>query len=119
MVGLGAYPFATPHTRPSRVSCTTPSHEMARRVRWLKNSVDVPAGAEAVLEHALHGRERTVNDLVAQTGLGQAVTSNRSAGGGGDHVASAAAAGGQDGGDAGGGQHAVGADRRGVRADPR
>lgn len=53
MVGLGAYPFATPHTRPSRLSCTTPSAELAAQAPFLKNSVDVPAGVGAVLEHAL------------------------------------------------------------------
>jgi len=56
MVGMGAYPFATPHTRPSRLSCTTPSAPLARSVRYLRNTLDVPAGIEAVLEHAFHGR---------------------------------------------------------------
>lgn len=56
MVGLGAYPYATPHTRPSRVSCTTPSDALARSVPWLRNTLDVPAGAEAVLEHAFANR---------------------------------------------------------------
>lgn len=54
MVGLGAYPYATPHTRASRLSCTTPSEKMAQTVRYLRNSVDVPAGVEAVLEHSFH-----------------------------------------------------------------
>lgn len=53
-VGLGAFPFATPHTRPSRLSCTTPNPELLGRVTFLKNSVDVPAGMAAVLEQALH-----------------------------------------------------------------
>jgi hypothetical protein len=53
MVGLGAYPFATPHTRVSRLSCTSPSAEVVANVPYLKNSVDVPAGMSAVLEHAL------------------------------------------------------------------
>jgi len=53
MIGLGAYPFATPHTRASRLSCTTPSAEVAANVPFIKNSVDVPAGMGAVLEHAL------------------------------------------------------------------
>jgi hypothetical protein len=53
-VGLGAYPFATPHTRPSRLSCTTPDADLRDRVDFLKNSVDVPAGMGAVLEQALH-----------------------------------------------------------------
>jgi hypothetical protein len=53
MVGLGAYPFATPHTRVSRLSCTSPSADVVANVPYLKNSVDVPAGMSAVLEHAL------------------------------------------------------------------
>jgi hypothetical protein len=53
-VGLGAYPFATPHTRPSRLSCTTPDADLRDRVDFLKNSVDVPAGMGAVLERSLH-----------------------------------------------------------------
>lgn len=56
MVGLGAYPFATPHTRSPRLSCTTPSPELAAEVPFLKNSVDVPAGMAGVLEHAFTGR---------------------------------------------------------------
>lgn len=54
MVGLGAYPFPTPHTRPSRLSCTTPSAELLQRTAFLRTSVDVPAGMTAVLEHVLH-----------------------------------------------------------------
>ena len=52
MVGLGAYPFPTPHSRPSRLSCTTPSMELVQRFGFLRTSVDVPAGMGAVLEHA-------------------------------------------------------------------
>ena len=54
MVGLGAYPYNTPHTRPSRLSCTTPDVDLLPRLPFLQNSVDVPCGMEAVLEHALH-----------------------------------------------------------------
>jgi hypothetical protein len=54
MVALGAYPFATPHTRPSRLSLSTPSSTIAASLPLLKNSVDVPAGVAAVLEHACH-----------------------------------------------------------------
>jgi PAC2 family len=53
MVALGAYPFATPHTRVSRLSCSSPSADVVANVPYLKNSVDVPAGMSAVLEHAL------------------------------------------------------------------
>ena len=53
MVGLGAYPFPTPHTRPSRLSVTTPSAELVQKFNFLRTTVDVPAGMGAVLEHTL------------------------------------------------------------------
>ena len=52
MVALGAYPFATPHTRDPRLSSSSPSADVVTNVPYLKNSVDVPAGMGAVLEHA-------------------------------------------------------------------
>lgn len=55
-VFLGAYPFASPHTRPPRLSSSSPSAELIASVPYLKNSVDVPAGMGAVLEHALVGK---------------------------------------------------------------
>lgn len=55
-VMLGAYPFSTPHTRPSRLSVTSPSTELVARSGLLRSSIDVPAGMGAVLEHSLHGR---------------------------------------------------------------
>lgn len=54
MVALGAYPFTTPHTRPSKVSISTPSHDLLAQLPFLRSSIDVPAGMAAVLEHALH-----------------------------------------------------------------
>jgi hypothetical protein len=65
-VVLGAYPFATPHTRPARLSCTSPSVELVESVPFLKNSVDVPAGMGAVLEHALVDRGVPAIGLWAQ-----------------------------------------------------
>ena len=56
MVHLGAYPFATPHTRPARVSVSTPSQDVLLRVPFLRSSIDVPAGVSASLEHELHDR---------------------------------------------------------------
>jgi hypothetical protein len=50
MIGLGAYPFATPHTRPSRLSITANTPELATSLPYLRNSIDVPAGIEAALE---------------------------------------------------------------------
>ncbi len=52
MVVLGAYPFATPHTRDPRLSSSSPSAAVVDSVAYLKNSVDVPAGMGAVREHA-------------------------------------------------------------------
>jgi hypothetical protein len=53
---LGAYPFATPHTRPARISITSPSQDVLMRVPYLRSSIDVPAGVAAALEHAMHER---------------------------------------------------------------
>lgn len=65
-VFLGAYPFATPHTRPSRLSSSSPSADLIAAVPFLKNSVDVPAGMGAVLEHALVAAEVPALGLWAQ-----------------------------------------------------
>lgn len=54
MIGLGAYPFPTPHTRPSTLSCTTPTVELLDKISFLRSTVDVPAGMTAVLEQVLH-----------------------------------------------------------------
>ena len=56
MIGLGAYPFATPHTRAVNLSCTSPSSDAIASLPYVRSSVDVPAGIEAVLEHVLTGR---------------------------------------------------------------
>ncbi|MGA0064682.1 MAG: PAC2 family protein [Ilumatobacteraceae bacterium] len=56
MFGLGAYPFALPHTRAVNISVTTPSSEWIANMPYLRSSVDVPAGVAAVLEHVLAGR---------------------------------------------------------------
>lgn len=54
MVGMGAYPFPTPHTRPSNLSCTTPTLDLLSKVPFIRSTVDVPAGMTAVLEQVLH-----------------------------------------------------------------
>lgn len=66
MVGLGAYPMAAPHTRAPQLSCTSPSTEVLAGVSYLKTSVEVPAGMEALLEHALHERGIRTIGLWAQ-----------------------------------------------------
>jgi PAC2 family len=66
MVVLGAYPFATPHTREPRLSSSSPSADVVANVPYLKNSVDVPAGMGAVLEHAFTEKGMTALGIWAQ-----------------------------------------------------
>lgn len=56
MAHLGAYPFAVPHTRPARLSVSSPSEDVLARVPFLRSSIDVPAGAAASLEREMHER---------------------------------------------------------------
>lgn len=57
MIAFGAYPFAAPHTRTPRLSCSSPSTEVLANVSFARSSVDVPAGMASALEHALHARK--------------------------------------------------------------
>lgn len=57
MIGFGAYPFAAPHTRAPRLSCSSPSIDVLANVTFTRSSVDVPAGMAAALEHAMHARK--------------------------------------------------------------
>ncbi|HTV10712.1 MAG TPA: PAC2 family protein [Acidimicrobiales bacterium] len=52
VVGLGAFPAPVPHTRPVRLAATADNVELAGRVGFLPATIDVPAGAQAVLEVA-------------------------------------------------------------------
>lgn len=52
-VFFGAYPFACPHTRPSRLAVTSPDASLVAPLPFVRSSLDVPAGMTAVLEHAL------------------------------------------------------------------
>ena len=56
MAHLGAYPFAVPHTRPARLSISSPSQDVLARVPFLRSTIDVPAGAAAALEREMHDR---------------------------------------------------------------
>ena len=49
-VGLGAYPAGVPHTRPVQLSSTASTDELAASVGFLRGTLDVPAGIEAVIE---------------------------------------------------------------------
>ena len=66
MTALGAYPFATPHTRPPVVSSTSPSRDLIAQLGFRANSVDVPAGAVAALEQTMHERGIPAVGLWAQ-----------------------------------------------------
>lgn len=66
MVALGAYPFAAPHTRPARLSVSSPSSEVLAAVSFARSSVDVPAGMAGVLEHALHAQKIPTIGIWAQ-----------------------------------------------------
>lgn len=50
LCGIGAYPAAVPHTRPTLLSATASNDELASEVGLIRGSIDVPAGVEAALE---------------------------------------------------------------------
>ena len=54
-VGLGAYPFAAPHTRPPRVACTASTPSLAEG-GFLGASLDFPGGIQAAIEQGCHDR---------------------------------------------------------------
>ena len=66
MVAFGAYPFAAPHTRTPRLSCSSPSTEVLATVPFARSSVDVPAGMAAALEHTMHDRKIPALGIWAQ-----------------------------------------------------
>jgi hypothetical protein len=49
-VGLGAFPAPVPHTRPCRLAATATSAELAHQVGFVAGTLEVPAGAQGVLE---------------------------------------------------------------------
>lgn len=65
-IGLGAYPIGVPHSRPTRLSATTPDPELLGTLPVAKNSVDVPAGIVSLLEHELADRSIPALTLWAQ-----------------------------------------------------
>ncbi len=66
MIGFGAYPFAAPHTRPSRLSASSPSPDLLAEVPFARSSIDVPAGVAATLEHAMHAAKIPALGIWAQ-----------------------------------------------------
>lgn len=51
VVGLGAYPAAAPHTRPTRLSCTAATAALATRLPFERATLEIPAGVQSVIEH--------------------------------------------------------------------
>lgn len=66
VVGLGAYPATVPHTRPVRLSITAGTEELAARWPFLRGTLDVPAGAQAVIERFAADRGMDALTLWAQ-----------------------------------------------------
>ena len=66
LVGLGAYPYATPHTRPPRLSISASSIELAGSLPFGRNTVDVPAGVQAALERSFADKGLPAVGLWAQ-----------------------------------------------------
>ncbi|HZM32631.1 MAG TPA: PAC2 family protein [Acidimicrobiales bacterium] len=54
-VGLGAYPFAAPHTKAPRIACTASTASLAD-TGFLRASLDFPAGVQAAIEQGCDER---------------------------------------------------------------
>ncbi len=67
VLGLGAYPAGTPHTRPVRMSITANTERLATRLpQYARGSLDVPAGVEAALEERFRDADIDAVGLWAQ-----------------------------------------------------
>ena len=64
-VGLGAYPFAAPHTRSPRVACTASTPSLAEGT-FLRASLDFPGGIQAAIEQGCDERGIPAVGLWAQ-----------------------------------------------------
>ncbi len=55
VIGLGAYPAAVPHTRPTRLALTSPSTAvMESHPGFVRGSIEVPAGIQAAIEMVVY-----------------------------------------------------------------
>ncbi len=66
MVGLGAYPFGAPHTRPVGITATSADPAVIDRLDLSRSTLDAPAGVQSVLEHVFHRRGIEAVSLWAQ-----------------------------------------------------
>lgn len=53
MVGMGAYPFGAPHTRPVGITATSADPDVIDRLDLSRSTLDAPAGVQSLLEHTL------------------------------------------------------------------
>lgn len=65
-IGLGAYPYGAPHTRATGLTATTPDAAVSERLGFRRNTLDAPAGVQAILEHSLTNAGVTAMGLWAQ-----------------------------------------------------
>ena len=52
VVGLGSYPAAVPHTRPTRIACTASTPELVTKLEFVTATLEIPAGIQASIEVA-------------------------------------------------------------------
>ena len=52
VVGLGSYPAAVPHTRPTRIACTASTPELVKKLEFVTATLEIPAGIQASIEVA-------------------------------------------------------------------
>ena len=52
VVGLGSYPAAVPHTRPTRLACTASTPELVTKLEFVTATLEIPAGIQASIEVA-------------------------------------------------------------------
>ncbi len=52
VVGLGSYPAAVPHTRPTRLACTASTPELVNKLEFVTATLEIPAGIQASIEVA-------------------------------------------------------------------
>lgn len=67
IVGFGAYPAATPHTRSTQLAMTSPSKDLLESFQgFVRGSVEVPAGVAAAIEMAAFEQGMSALTLWAQ-----------------------------------------------------
>lgn len=66
MVGLGAYPFGAPHTRPVGITATSADPAVIDRLDLTRSTLDAPAGVQSLLEHTMKARSIEAVSLWAQ-----------------------------------------------------